>query len=334
MSYRIGSFNMKNLSLNTGTKRDLRKIADIIVGEGFDVVALQEVLSEGAAINARNYTKKTLLMELGPDWDFAWADTELDSSDRLSAAEKRDKRGEGFGFLWNTKRLRLAKAELDENKERIFYPRITKINKEALVRHPYYGRFTPSGTPGGPFFEIRLICIHTYFGESDNAYFRQLRQNELNVLMTDVYPQIADRVYKTSMPSYTILLGDYNVELWRPGKREAHIAACTSTPAYLQADKDDIIETTKWGGSKRIKTVQDEFTTLKKVSETDNTSEAQSEGYAHDYDHFSYEVSRFEGVSMNVKKIDAVKEYCDDDFVAYSKTISDHVPIMMEIELK
>lgn len=52
MSFKIGSFNVKNLSLATG--RDLNRIARIILDNGFDIVAMQEVLSEGKILTGIN----------------------------------------------------------------------------------------------------------------------------------------------------------------------------------------------------------------------------------------------------------------------------------------
>ena len=46
MGYKIGSFNLRNLgltALGNENARDLKKIADIIRKENFDVVALQEI---------------------------------------------------------------------------------------------------------------------------------------------------------------------------------------------------------------------------------------------------------------------------------------------------
>ena len=77
MGYKIGSFNLRNLGLSAmgnGNSRSLRTIARIIRDQGFDVVALQEVLSQGKAFMSEDYAKKSILMELGPDWDFSWAD--------------------------------------------------------------------------------------------------------------------------------------------------------------------------------------------------------------------------------------------------------------------
>ena len=67
MGYKIGSFNLKNIGLTAlGNKneRDLKKIAEIIKREKFDVVALQEVLSEGKAFTSSYGTKNSILMEL------------------------------------------------------------------------------------------------------------------------------------------------------------------------------------------------------------------------------------------------------------------------------
>ena len=218
------------------------------------------------------------------------------------------------------------------------------INKEDMQRRPYYARFTPAGTPaGGPRVEFRLICIHTYFGD-DSKKARQIRENELKVLMEDIYPQISDRkygFYGSGMPSYTILLGDYNISLFRPWKEDALKKinekrrelgkGAYSKPAYLNDGKSDIIETSKWG-KRQIITVQDQWTTLR--SKLDDAKEYEERGYANDYDHFSFEESQFEGLFVKARRIDAVRRYCHDDFEEYHKKVSDHIPIMLTVEFK
>lgn len=339
MGYRIGSFNLRNLGLSAmGSKneRDLKKIAEIIKTEKFDVVALQEVLSEGKAFTSTDFAKRSVLMELGDDWDFQWANAET---------QLADTRNEGYAFVWNKRRLRLATTETVDKGTRTFYPRICRLNREYMQRRPYYARFTPSGTDeGGPWVEYRLLCIHTYYGR-DTKNGRQIRQQELDVLMKDIYPQVSDRrygEYGNGMPSYTIIMGDYNVELWRPWKDEARKKVNAERrlqgkspypkPTSLIADENDVIESTRWG-KRQVKTVQDEFTTLR-AADDDGSTNTISRGYAHDYDHFSYEESQFEGVNMRVRRVDAVRKYCGDDFEKYLKTVSDHIPILMEIELK
>lgn len=107
MGYRIGSFNLRNLGLTAlgqKSERSLKMIAEIIKREKFDVVALQEVLSEGKAFISPNYAKRSIMMELGPGWDFQWANAETSLADT---------RNEGYAFVWNTRRLRLSTTVLD-----------------------------------------------------------------------------------------------------------------------------------------------------------------------------------------------------------------------------
>ena len=331
MGYKIGSFNLKNIgetALGKSTK-DLELIANIILEEKFDVVALQEVLSEGKAFTSQ-YTEKAILNYLGKNWGFKWAD--------VNTEKVKDKRGEGYAFLWNKNRLQLSKANLGNGITRTYYPRTVNINKEDMFRKPFYARFTPVGTlVGGPRIELRLICVHTYYGDDSKKEDRDTRQKELDVLLRDIYPRISDRrygVYGNGMPSYTILMGDHNVILKRPWKEKAYAEinakrklegkGKVKQPAEFIADEDgDIVISKKWD-NKRIKTVQDQFTTL----HPDNDS-----GYINDYDHFSYEEAQFRDAWVKVKRIDAVRKYCGDDFETYYKKVSDHIPIQMVIEL-
>ncbi len=330
MGYKIGSFNLRNMGLSAlgeNSSRDLSKIAEIIRGEQLDVIALQEVLSEGKAIFSPDYARKSLLMELGSDcWDFRWADVGTQSLDR---------RGEGYAFIWNTRRLRLATTKIMGDDIRVFEPQVCDINKADMIRRPFYARFTPTDTlAGGPWVEFRLLCVHTYFG-NDDTEARKKRQKELDVLMKEIYPRISDRRYGlfgNGMPSYTLIMGDYNVVLWRRWKddtlkkinaeRLEQGKQPYKKPAVLVADKNDEVEIADWG-NRKIKTVQYEPTTVN-----------DERGYVNDYDHFSYEEKRFAGVHMKAKRIDAVRKYCKDDFETYLKIVSDHIPIMMEIEFR
>ena len=153
MGYRIGSFNLRNIgltALGNENERDLKKIAEIIRKEQFDVVALQEILSEGKAFISESYAKKSIMMELGNGWDFEWADAE---------SSLQDNRNEGYAFVWNTRRLRMASTRLLDNTERVFKPRICSMNKEEIKRKPYYARFTPVGTVvGGP-----ALCAYMFW---------------------------------------------------------------------------------------------------------------------------------------------------------------------------
>lgn len=340
MSYKIGSFNLKNLGLTamgTNNSRNLRTIAKIINDEGFDIVALQEVLSQGKAFVSEDYAKKSILMELGKDWDFSWAD----------AGAERDPRHEGYAFVWRKSRLRLSSAEVSTRfgiVERKFYPRMCKANREYMQRRPYYGRFTTNGAAGGSNIEFRLICVHTYYG-ADSKDDRVIRQHELDVLMKEIYPQISDRRYGNPLVSYTILLGDYNAELWTKDSKTWQIPLKAlrggRKPAVMYTDDDGVVFSDKYDG-RAIKTVQDQLTTLKSKQSENGMDSFDASGYSFNYDHFSYEEAKFEGVKVRIRRItDAVTKYCEpsdgdysSDFEKYYKTVSDHIPIMMEIDIR
>lgn len=334
--------NLGLSALGNENKRDLETITNIISSPklNFDIIALQEVLSGGQAFtqNSAMGIKEGILNRLGKkEWGFEWAD----------AGSENDPRHEGFAFIWRKRRLRLCTTKILTSYgeiTRTFYPRMCKVNKEDMLRQPYYGRFTANGVLGGTNVEFRLICVHTYYGKSDSDLERQIRQHELDVLMKDIYPQITDRRYGDPMVSYTILLGDYNAELWtkesrvwqEPLKRQRG----GRFPAIMQTDEEGVVESNRYIG-RRVKTVQDQLTTLKsKANENDNENFDMS-GFSYNYDHFSYEEEKFKDVKVHVKRITSVvTEFCkvnngeyESDFEKYYKTISDHIPIMMEIEL-
>ena len=118
MGYKIGSFNLRNIGKTALGKLNLRSIetiAKIISEENFDIVALQEVLSEGAALSSnfgsKETMKKDLLYELGSNWSFAWADSRREPGiSNMYGFSNNDQRGEGYAFIWNNTRIQLAKT--------------------------------------------------------------------------------------------------------------------------------------------------------------------------------------------------------------------------------
>ena len=68
MKYRIGSFNMKNFGAYPS--RDFKKIAEIIHGEKMDIVAFQEVLSEGKGV--QRLLEENVRRRFS-SWGFCWA---------------------------------------------------------------------------------------------------------------------------------------------------------------------------------------------------------------------------------------------------------------------
>jgi endonuclease/exonuclease/phosphatase family metal-dependent hydrolase len=194
MGYIIGSFNIREF---TGVgKHDLGIIANIILGEHFDIVALQEVFKQ----KALDYLKMRL-----PGWEACYR--------RTGNGRAGDY---GLGFLWNTRRFR----ECSKDNEPISFENYK--SKIRMRRNPCYGRFTPSGLIGGTFFEIRLIDVHLWWGSPRRDDVAQ-RITEYKLVTDKIHDYINAHKYgynrndinarqqDTKMPVYTIVLGDYNL---------------------------------------------------------------------------------------------------------------------------
>ncbi len=312
--YRIGSFNVNRLSRSTATRLRAQNIADIIRHEQMDLVALQEVLDEDAL--------HPVCSCLGTGWESVW----LNSRPKKGMKDvDHDPGGEGYAFLWDRRRFRKVQSGLldgnMENFEPCIYTRY-KVNRqegfEELIRDPVYGRFTPQGLGGGN-FELRLICTHIRYNgldEESDRFFWKMRQNEFDVLTRSLYPMLADMVYGIQMPAYTILLGDYNMNLKRLWTKKPYI----DTP-------DDGIRL----DDKRIVTVQDQLTTLKRPKKADE----ETRGYKHNYDHFSYDKNKLSCLHPFVSRVDVVgSSYYSafyDNYDLYREEISNHIPIVMTI---
>lgn len=98
MSFKIGSFNVRNLSDNSSKARDLDKIANMI--RNFDIIVLQEALSGFQTFEA------SLGGRLGNRWDMAWVDAK---------SESNDSRGEGYLFIWRKDKFKCPKDKKGED---------------------------------------------------------------------------------------------------------------------------------------------------------------------------------------------------------------------------
>lgn len=314
MGYKLGSFNMYKFQAyraDDKIKKDLDTIADIIRTEQFDIVAMQEIFDEKPM--------NMILARLGKNWNGAW---DKPDSRSVQAAE-------GYAFIWNTNRIQLAESVTTAGK-RIYYPRIYKryrIDKRAgqkdLVRDPYYGRFKPKNEN----YEIRIINTHVMFsGSSNNDEDDDLlqlsdvamRKNEFDILIRNILAKENTWRYGNNLTAYTILMGDYNLNL----NREWTVGP------YLQ----EVVEIEDGRYTYKIRTVQDQLTTIKNRSRLN--PDVPVRGYANNYDHFSYDEDKFSDLHPKVRRVDSVRKYCDDDFEKHKKEISDHVPISIEIDLK
>lgn len=303
MSYRIGSFNMYKFSYRSDReiRKDLSLIGQIIRDAQFDIVAMQEVYNEGCL--------KMLLPHIGSHWNYCWASPVTATS---SAAE-------GYAFIWDSRRFQLA-AE-----PRIFYQYKLDRNEwqVGLTRDPYYARFIPIN---GPFFELRLINAHIMFRRNGNVDESNplgdvpMRLNEYNVLARALYPKIADKVYGNNRPGYTFLMGDFNLNLMGSG----------AGYPYLWGS----YEIEDGYSRKTMMTGQYDMTTLKRRSTSDESKpDANANDYwANNYDHFTYDSQRFAGFGIDCRRVDSV-QYCKD-YLEHRKAVSDHVPIIMDLDIR
>ena len=303
MIYKIGSFNVRNLNypVSKGGNRSFDTIASIIKNEGFDVVALQEILS--------HKVWDQLKLFLGDSWQFAW-----ERPAQYFGESKADPRGEGYAYIWNSKKIDLVEVNVDGVLRRS-HPQIWKkyrTNGAQLIREPYYARFTPKGKVAGCFCEIRLINTHIVYGDN-NKLGETMRYGEFLKLVGNAYENIANQRYGNRMPAYVIVLGDYNLPLTKLCQNEITVTVGDST-------SDRRLE--------RVITRQEELTTVNHVKQDDGT---YTSDYVNNYDHFSF-LERYQSIMhVKISRVDITK-YCRD-LVQYWETVSDHVPIKMSINL-
>lgn len=312
MAYKIGSFNMYKFSFQSDKeiKKDIVLISRIIRENNFDIIALQEVFSPNAL--------ERLLDCLGRyEWEGIW-----DSPRSFSSISS-----EGYGFIWNKRRMRLAIATQSNGIQKTFRPHIynqyrvdKQLGQRQLIRNPYYARFEPLD---GAFCEIRLINTHIMFAKSSSSTLLDIsavamRKHEFDILTQSLYNTIAYKRYGNNRPAYTIILGDYNLNLKGSG----------AVGAFL----NEIVTVQDGGQIKRLITIQDKLTTLK-TTKAEELEPGES-FWANNYDHFTYDMDRFSSLSVTAERINTVKNYCKEDYELHRKTVSDHVPVVLNLNLK
>jgi len=332
MSYKIGSFNVRNLSFGAGVSRDLDLMADLI--REFDLIALQEVLSEGKILQgpslkdvsgqAKAY-EYSLKSRLGDNWDMCW----LDPKTKWTPYKGDDQRGEGYAFLWRKDKFKCPRNENDmELRPKIIhhYRPDSSKNEIRLIRDPGYGRFQFVNMPNA---EIRVITTHIVYNKPDQENLKKvvehgafdMRRNEFNILARSIYTSVCDDHNDINcVVPYTILLGDYNLNLLSSG------AGAPYVPPLVVIDSEKnilpVYEMNK-KGHYRLHTVQKDLSTVNK----------DSNGYASNYDHFTYDDRTRDGIVLgDAHTINAVKRA--GDFKTYKEKISDHIPVMLEIDFK
>lgn len=124
MKYKIGSFNVRNLSEKDDyLEEKLDIISKIVRKEKIDIIALQEVLFNGDILHGglgRKLVGKPKVYDAAirrrlPGYDVRWGASNVKKGG--------DKRGKGYAFIWNKRRIELAK-HLTPIGELTFNPRI------------------------------------------------------------------------------------------------------------------------------------------------------------------------------------------------------------------
>ncbi len=320
MRIKIGSFNC--LNFGHPSKKDLHTISKIIKDEKFDVIALQEIKSPKALAE--------LINEL--NWHCAKGPWKGVCDDAVCNHD--------YAFIWNSKRLSPAQTKLPNGEIRVFKPHIYKqykvdreIGQLPLARDPFYARFHTT-IPGLPKIELRLLNTHIRFSKGKDGKENPLnigeialRRYEFGILSKCIYAKLADKVYGNSEgygnpgTAYTIILGDYNMNL-----------SSSEASSTQMREMESIIIDPKTNSArvKKIITVQNELTTLKKTTD----SEEDTGIFSNNYDHFSFDEERFSGTKYQEERVDPVSAYYDNDSETYQKKVSDHVPIKLTLDIK
>lgn len=291
-----------NLRSDIEISKDFNMLARIIKDASFDIVAMQEALSETAV--------KELIKILGSSWDYSW---EAPRSVNSIAAE-------GYAYIWNKNKFSLISPSdsITENKyiknPRIYNDYNTKLGK--LVRNPYYARFKPKLG----YFELRLINTHITFSSStdDDTISGSdliMRRREFEILL-DIYRKLSEEC-NNSRPHYTLLLGDYNLNLKR-------------FKSQYTIDEFSTI-TDRNGENKIIRTVQEELSTLKK-NEPDEPSQNEDDYLSSNYDHFSYDIFKFKDITIESHRINTLSMYYNNNIKEHKRKVSDHLPIYASLD--
>ncbi len=300
----IGSFNMAKFS--SGSEKDLDMIRKIIDKAEVDILALQEIFNKDALYD--------LLEVLGDSWDGRW-----DKPDSRSRQAE-----EGYAFLWNTHRIRLS-HDIDNN---CIEPVILGVDGGILFRSPFYGRFELANSSR---VEIRLINAHINSSkkgddseENKGVGAVSERNIEYEYLAEVLLPKVDDKCFDLFLHQVdgycrkpiTILLGDYNLNLKVSDAKDSFICR-------------PIIPIKEGKSEKIIVTVQKDLTTLKK----DLTHIDLSGAYKNNFDHFTYDEKRYIEVKCWALRSPEDPELYNGDYEKYNKKVSNHLMIIMDLEL-
>ena len=317
--YRIGSFNLYKYSTNTAKVH--KTIARIIDENRVDILGVQEIFSKEALdkiVRALNNTGQS-------HWDGRWMSPDSRS---VSAAE-------GYAFIWNMDRIELSRNRSGKVFEPVIHNQYPHKDAGNLIRNPFYGRFV---IRVDRMFEFRVINTHIMFSQNrsineeddhDSSEIHlsdvALRKREFDILASKILPKLDDKAYDYQWNEvdgicrkpYTILLGDYNLNLKESGARDT----------FLDENQQLIILQDAYS-EKRIVTVQKDLSTLK--AKTKNNPNI--DGYRNNFDHFTFDENRPMQVDAWAVDIPNNPEFYSGDYDKYKADVSDHLMVVMEIQ--
>ena len=309
--FKFGSMNMNIFGNAASSNRDLNVLADIIISEDYDVVALQEIFSQGKAVES--------LMRLLPRMKYVIASSGSVGSPEGIFTNTNDHRGEVYSYLWNPRTVKLATSSTDHGK-RVYQPRGVNrgsefhVDDDKFARSPYYARFYPKI---GGYFEFRLISVHLYSGDTGNGDDVQRRKDEYNYIVKEIYPMISQyRKYGNFRTAYTVVMGDYNLNIYKS-----------------PAGKRDVIEDDIYmNGKQIIRTIQSEPTTISTKQDLSSSNDM----FVNNYDHFTIDQQMLNhyGIYYSTYRVDTIiQKYYGGDHIKYTEKISNHLPITLELAM-
>ena len=291
MGIRIASFNLYKFSSYTHKEEGI--IAQMVKDYDIDILAIQEIFSKKAM--------DRIIKVLGANYDGRWASPNPYYGSSLSA--------EGYAFIWNKKKFSLSQNKSGKVFEPHIFSQYAKKNFEKLVRDPLYGRFNLNSNK---IIEIRLLNTHIVYSkdkqinDSDERDITTekigditMRKREFEILATRLLPKIDNKDYDAQLNEtdgvcrrpYTVLLGDYNLNLKGSGANGAFI--------------EPFIKVIDANSQKAITTIQTDLTTLK----SKNPETQKIDGYSNNYDHFTYDAQRPVKAIAWAIKIPSEKKY-------------------------
>jgi endonuclease/exonuclease/phosphatase family metal-dependent hydrolase len=170
-----------------------------------------------------------------------------------------------------------------------------KLKKLESDTFSYPPQYTSFELANAPMTDLRLINVHlTTQAKSNSDDTKNNATTEFDTLVDRIYGNLSTTSLGDSKVPYTVILGDYNL-------------------AYI-----DCLRT-------------------KFVTHISDPTTISSERYVNDFDHFSHCEELQEKISVpNIKRIDTVQKYFRDSENPYNqhlREMSDHVPIVMQIDL-